>query len=45
LKALILATEEPFAQAILDLTSENMVYERVVLLAAAAFIPRPVSRE
>jgi 2-polyprenyl-6-methoxyphenol hydroxylase-like FAD-dependent oxidoreductase len=40
-KALVLATEEPFAQAILDLTSESMVYDRVVLLGDAAFIPRP----
>ena len=40
-KALVLATKAPFAQAILDLTSESMVYNKVVLLGDAAFIPRP----
>lgn len=35
------ATEEPFAQAILDLTSARMVRGRVVLIGDAAFIPRP----
>jgi 2-polyprenyl-6-methoxyphenol hydroxylase-like FAD-dependent oxidoreductase len=38
---MVQATEEPFAQAILDLTSERMVYGRVVLIGDAAFIPRP----
>jgi len=40
-KAAVLATEEPFAQAIVDLTSEKMVYTNVLLLGDAAFIPRP----
>jgi 2-polyprenyl-6-methoxyphenol hydroxylase-like FAD-dependent oxidoreductase len=40
-KALVLATKEPFAQAILDLTSDSMVHNRVVLLGDAAFVPRP----
>jgi 2-polyprenyl-6-methoxyphenol hydroxylase-like FAD-dependent oxidoreductase len=40
-RAMVHATEEPFAQAILDLTSEQMVYGRVVLIGDAAFIPRP----
>ncbi|KKO50533.1 2-polyprenyl-6-methoxyphenol hydroxylase [Arsukibacterium sp. MJ3] len=40
-KAAVLATEEPFAQAIVDLTSEKMVYDKVLLVGDAAFIPRP----
>jgi len=40
-KALVLATKEPFAQAILDLTSDSMVHNKVLLLGDAAFIPRP----
>ena len=40
-KALVLATKGPFAQGILDLTSESMVYNKVILLGDAAFIPRP----
>lgn len=40
-KAAVLATEEPFAQAIVDLTSEKMVHDRVLLLGDAAFVPRP----
>lgn len=35
------STEEPFAQAIRDLTVPNMVQGRVILLGDAAFIPRP----
>ena len=35
------ATKQPFAQAIRDLTVDNMVKRRVVLLGDAAFIPRP----
>ena len=40
-RAVVRATPEPFAQAILDLTSPRMVYDRVVLVGDAAFIPRP----
>ncbi|MFK7801884.1 MAG: FAD-dependent monooxygenase [Anaerolineae bacterium] len=40
-KALVQATPEPFAQAILDLTSERTVYNRALLLGEAAFILRP----
>jgi 2-polyprenyl-6-methoxyphenol hydroxylase-like FAD-dependent oxidoreductase len=40
-RAVVEATEEPFAQAIVDLTSEHMVYGRVVLIGDAAFVPRP----
>lgn len=35
------STQEPFAQAIRDLTVPNMVQGRVILLGDAAFIPRP----
>jgi 2-polyprenyl-6-methoxyphenol hydroxylase-like FAD-dependent oxidoreductase len=38
---LVAATEAPFVQAILDLQSPQMVFDRVVLLGDAAFIPRP----
>lgn len=40
-KAMVKATTEPFAQAILDLVSQRMVHNRVILLGDAAFIPRP----
>ncbi len=40
-RAMVRATAEPFAQAILDLTSERMVHDRIVLIGDAAFIPRP----
>lgn len=40
-RSIMLATEEPFAQAIRDLTVERMVKGRVILLGDAAFIPRP----
>lgn len=39
--ALVDATDEPFAQAILDLRVPSMVFDRAVLLGDAAFIPRP----
>ena len=39
--ALVLATEEPFLQAIIDLTVPRMVSGRVVLIGDAAFVPRP----
>ena len=38
---MVRATEEPFAQAIRDLTVASMVKGRVILLGDAAFIPRP----
>jgi 2-polyprenyl-6-methoxyphenol hydroxylase-like FAD-dependent oxidoreductase len=38
---LVAATEAPFVQAILDLRSSRMVFDRIVLLGDAAFIPRP----
>lgn len=37
----VLATKQPFAQAIRDLTVERMVNQRVILLGDSAFIPRP----
>ena len=40
-RALVHATPEPFAQGILDLTSEQTVHNRVLLLGEAAFILRP----
>jgi 2-polyprenyl-6-methoxyphenol hydroxylase-like FAD-dependent oxidoreductase len=40
-RAVIDASDQPFAQSILDLTSKRMVYGRVVLIGDAAFIPRP----
>lgn len=40
-ESIVRATEEPFAQAIRDLTVETMVKGRVVLVGDAAFIPRP----
>ncbi len=40
-RAAVQATNEPYAQAIRDLTVETMVKGRVVLLGDAAFIPRP----
>jgi 2-polyprenyl-6-methoxyphenol hydroxylase-like FAD-dependent oxidoreductase len=39
--ALVQKTEEPFAQAILDLAAPRMVFGRVLLLGDAAFVPRP----
>ena len=41
LRELVLATEEPFLQAILDLAVPRMVFGRTVLLGDAAFIVRP----
>jgi 2-polyprenyl-6-methoxyphenol hydroxylase-like FAD-dependent oxidoreductase len=40
-QALVHGTGEPFAQAILDLQVERMVFGRAVLLGDAAFVPRP----
>ena len=40
-RTVVQATEEPFAQAIRDLTVETMVKGRVILTGDAAFIPRP----
>ncbi|MEM7522902.1 MAG: FAD binding domain-containing protein [Pseudomonadota bacterium] len=40
-RSVVQATEEPFAQAIRDLTVERMVKGRVALLGDAAFVPRP----
>lgn len=40
-RAVVHATEEPFGQAIRDLTVDAMVKGRVILLGDAAFIPRP----
>ena len=38
---LVAATDELFVQAILDLQTPQMVFDRVVLAGDAAFIPRP----
>jgi 2-polyprenyl-6-methoxyphenol hydroxylase-like FAD-dependent oxidoreductase len=38
---LIAATQEPFVQAILDLSVSQMAFGRVALVGDAAFIPRP----
>lgn len=38
---LVLATAEPFIQAIVDLTVPQMVSGRAVLIGDAAFVPRP----
>ncbi|WP_199490973.1 FAD binding domain-containing protein [Marinobacter vulgaris] len=38
---LVLATKEPFIQAILDLSVNRMVFGRVILTGDAAFVPRP----
>lgn len=38
---LVLATEEPFIQAIIDLTVPRMAFGRAVLTGDAAFVPRP----
>lgn len=40
-REVILNTQEPFAQAIRDLTVDHMVKDRVILIGDAAFIPRP----
>ena len=40
-RAVVQATDAPFAQAIRDLTVDSMVKGRVILLGDAAFIPRP----
>ena len=40
-REVVKATQEPFAQAIRDLTVARMVKGRVILLGDAAFIPRP----
>ena len=40
-RAMVKATQHPFAQAIRDLTVDTMVKGRVILLGDAAFIPRP----
>lgn len=40
-RAIVEATEEPFAQAIRDLASDHMVAGRVLILGDAAAIPRP----
>lgn len=41
LRELVLATQAPFVQAILDLAVPRMVFGRTVLIGDAAFIPRP----
>ena len=41
LRALVLATPDPFVQAIQDLQVSRMVFGRVLLLGDAAFVPRP----
>ncbi|MDM0027441.1 FAD binding domain-containing protein [Variovorax saccharolyticus] len=41
LRELVLATEAPFIQAILDLAVRRMVFGRTVLIGDAAFVPRP----
>ncbi|MDM0079777.1 FAD binding domain-containing protein [Variovorax sp. J31P179] len=41
LRELVLATEAPFVQAILDLAVPRMVFGRTVLIGDAAFVPRP----
>jgi 2-polyprenyl-6-methoxyphenol hydroxylase-like FAD-dependent oxidoreductase len=38
---LVLATEEPFIQAIIDLAVPRMVTGRAILIGDAAFVPRP----
>jgi 2-polyprenyl-6-methoxyphenol hydroxylase-like FAD-dependent oxidoreductase len=38
---LIVATKEPFVQAILDLGVPKMIFNRIALVGDAAFIPRP----
>jgi len=40
-REVVLGTQEPFAQAIRDLTVPEMVKNRVILVGDAAFIPRP----
>lgn len=40
-RAVVQVTPQPFAQAILDLTSQHMIWGRVLTLGDAAFIPRP----
>ncbi|MEQ8825206.1 MAG: FAD binding domain-containing protein [Filomicrobium sp.] len=40
-REIVKATEQPFGQAIRDLTVKSMVKGRVVLIGDAAFIPRP----
>ena len=40
-RAIVQSTQDPFAQAIRDLTVDSMVKGRVILLGDAAFIPRP----
>jgi 2-polyprenyl-6-methoxyphenol hydroxylase-like FAD-dependent oxidoreductase len=41
LRALVLATEEPFIQAIVDLGVPRMRFGATVLIGDAAFVPRP----
>jgi 2-polyprenyl-6-methoxyphenol hydroxylase-like FAD-dependent oxidoreductase len=38
---IVQSTEQPFFQAISDLTSDRLVFDRVVLLGDAAFVARP----
>lgn len=40
-RAIVAATEQPFAQAIRDLASEHMVSGRIAILGDAGSIPRP----
>ncbi|WP_350558734.1 FAD binding domain-containing protein [Psychrobacter sp. CAL346-MNA-CIBAN-0220] len=40
-KTLIAATKEPFVQSILDLAVPQIVFDRIVLIGDAAFVPRP----
>jgi 2-polyprenyl-6-methoxyphenol hydroxylase-like FAD-dependent oxidoreductase len=41
LAELVTGTHEPFVQAIVDLASPRMAWQRVCLLGDAAFVPRP----
>jgi 2-polyprenyl-6-methoxyphenol hydroxylase-like FAD-dependent oxidoreductase len=41
LRDLVLATEEPFVQTIVDLAVPRMRFGRTVLIGEAAFVPRP----
>lgn len=41
LQKLVAATQEPFVQAVLDLSMPQMAFNRIALVGDAAFIPRP----
>lgn len=40
-KTLVAATREPFVQSIVDLMVPQMVFDNIVLIGDAAFVPRP----